>query len=482
MCLGPREKNSMEGGDPGYYREGFIAVQKAIDMALVSEYNKTLGAADISLKRFSYPPYDDDKFVAVIAALFPFIIMLSFVFTVIITAKSIVHEKETGLKEAMRLMGMKSWIYWLSWYLKTLLLLLPAIIFMSISFKIRLTLTVGDGVQKAAIMDKSNGFLFFLFLLLYVSSSITFTFMCTAFFKKANSAAAGVGIIWFFSYLPYLFISLRYSKMNLVTKLLAALLNNLAMSEGVQLIGIFEAKGTGVNFSNWTQGPSVDDDFSLFLVMCVMFFLNFVHLTFLYYFENVMPGDHGLAKPWYFPIYSLLPKRERKYERLNNETRLQGAESDDVPVFIEDEPSNRPAGVRINSVSKSYTQFGVEKKAVTNFSLNIYQEQITVLLGHNGAGKSTLISMICGLQKPSLGTIHVNDVDMVAHTSKARKFIGLCPQHNLLFADLTVYEVKLLIYFKALILYYSNFKASEIFWQAERRLLGDRGERDTRDD
>ena len=42
--------------------------------------------------------------------------VLSFIFTVIITAKSIVHEKETGVKEAMKLMGMKTWIYWLSWY------------------------------------------------------------------------------------------------------------------------------------------------------------------------------------------------------------------------------------------------------------------------------------------------------------------------------------------------------------------------------
>lgn len=35
--------------------------------------------------------------------------------------------------------------------------------------------------------------------------------------------------------------------------------------------------------------------------------------------------------------------------------------------------------------------------AVNHLSLNIYDDQITVLLGHNGAGKSTTISMLTGL-------------------------------------------------------------------------------------
>ena len=45
------------------------------------------------LKKFPYPVYNDDKFVAVVQALFPFIIILSFIFTVILTAKAIVYEK-----------------------------------------------------------------------------------------------------------------------------------------------------------------------------------------------------------------------------------------------------------------------------------------------------------------------------------------------------------------------------------------------------
>jgi ATP-binding cassette subfamily A (ABC1) protein 3 len=48
--------------------------------------------------------------------------------------------------------------------------------------------------------------------------------------------------------------------------------------------------------------------------------------------------------------------------------------------------------------------------------------------------------MITGLVEPSLGNIMINNIDIVKNTNEARKCIGLCPQHNLLFDDMTVYE------------------------------------------
>ena len=237
--LGPREKSMNDGGDPGYFREGFLPLQLAIDKALIAQFNTSISDVEIGLKRFPFPPYNNDYFVAVIQAVFPLIIIISFIITVILTAKAIVHEKETGIKEAMRLMGMKSWVYWLSWYLKTFVLLLPALFFMMIAYKIKLNVKGGD---KAAIIDNTDPVIFAIFLLLYVSSTITFTFLCTVFFKKANSAAAGSGIIFFLTYLPYIFISLRYSTLSMVTKILPLFLSNMAVSTGIQLIGMFEGK------------------------------------------------------------------------------------------------------------------------------------------------------------------------------------------------------------------------------------------------
>jgi len=233
--------------------------------------------------------------------------------------------------------------------------------------------------------------------------------MCTTFFKKANNAAAGVGVIYFFSYLPYIFISLRYEKMNLMTKILACFVNNLGMAEGIQLIGMFEGKGTGITWSNWTKGLSVDDDFSLFQVMMVLLADNFIYLILFNYFEQVIPSDHGLTKKWNYPIESIFGSSEKSnYTESNgsflNETSTtqrdintirdtnNGAKflnGTDLPVFIEDESiySSKAIGIKINNITKTFKQLGTVKKAVNNLSLNIYEGQITVLLGHNGAGK-----------------------------------------------------------------------------------------------
>lgn len=52
---------------------------------------------------------------------------------------------------------------------------------------------------------------------------------------------------------------------------------------------------------------------------------------------------------------------------------------------------------------------------VAGISLDIYEGQITALLGHNGAGKTTLISMLTGLISPTSGTASIYNlvIDMI---------------------------------------------------------------------
>nr|APD26538.1 ATP-binding cassette transporter subfamily A member 3 X1 protein [Brachionus koreanus] len=461
--LGPRNKEQINGGTPGYFAEGFLSLQKSIDFNFLNRFNNSAKSINLDLKRFPYPPYNNDPFVAIIQALFPFIIMLSFIFTVVLTAKAIVAEKESGIKEGMKLMGMKPWIYWLSWYIKTMGILLPAIIFIVISFKTPLTVESG---AKASIINKTDAFLFFLFLILYASSSVTLTFVCSTFFKKANSGAAGAGVIWFFSYLPYIFISLRYEKLTLGLKVISCFVNNLAMSLGIQLIGMFEGKGTGIDFSNWSEGLSVDDSFSLLNVMIIMLANNLINLILLYYFDNVLPGDKGIAKDWLFPFHFILKKKKKRVnseinlKKMDNNLNINGTYENSIDNgSFENESvySNKKIGIKIERITKKFKQLGMIKQAVGDLSLNIYEGQISVLLGHNGAGKSTTISMITGLTEPTSGRILVNDIDVVKQTKQARKCIGFCPQYNLLFDNLTVYEH--LKFFSKL---KENFNESEI--------------------
>ncbi|KAL4686019.1 hypothetical protein H8959_001616, partial [Pygathrix nigripes] len=80
------------------------------------------------------------------------------------------------------------------------------------------------------------------------------------------------------------------------------------------------------------------------------------------------------------------------------------------------------------------------KVAVNDLSLNLYEGQITVLLGHNGAGKSTTLSILSGLYPPTSGNAYINGYSISKQMVQIRKSLGLCPQQNLLFNYLTVSE------------------------------------------
>lgn len=94
-------------------------------------------------------------------------------------------------------------------------------------------------------------------------------------------------------------------------------------------------------------------------------------------------------------------------------------------------------GIDIRGLTKIYEK---EKRAVNNIFLRMYEGQITVLLGHNGAGKTTTMSMLTGMENPSFGTAVVNGYDLRTQIGKVRQSLGLCPQHNILFDELTVAE------------------------------------------
>lgn len=81
--------------------------------------------------------------------------------------------------------------------------------------------------------------------------------------------------------------------------------------------------------------------------------------------------------------------------------------------------------ISIRNLSKIYDGGVV---ALDDVSLDIRQGEILALLGPNGAGKTTLISTICGLIRPSSGSVSVGGHDILSEYRAARSLIGLVPQ------------------------------------------------------
>ena len=79
----------------------------------------------------------------------------------------------------------------------------------------------------------------------------------------------------------------------------------------------------------------------------------------------------------------------------------------------------------IDNLSKKYDN---GFNALKTINLNIKKGEIFAMLGPNGAGKTTLISIICGIVKPTSGTVTVNGFDIINDYRETRSKIGLVPQ------------------------------------------------------
>ena len=81
--------------------------------------------------------------------------------------------------------------------------------------------------------------------------------------------------------------------------------------------------------------------------------------------------------------------------------------------------------IRISGLGKTYdTGF----QALKSVDLDIQPGEIFALLGPNGAGKTTLIGAVCGIVRPTAGTIIVDGFDNQTQYREARARVGLVPQ------------------------------------------------------
>ena len=102
--------------------------------------------------------------------------------------------------------------------------------------------------------------------------------------------------------------------------------------------------------------------------------------------------------------------------------------------------------IHIGQLAKQYKDS--DFYAVEPMDLSIVDSEIFGLLGPNGAGKTTLISLICGLLKPTSGTIEIDGLNYRENKREIQYLIGVAPQEYALYPTLTAFEN--LMYFGAM--------------------------------
>ncbi|KAK6173673.1 hypothetical protein SNE40_017083 [Patella caerulea] len=413
-----------------YYQSKFVHYQRYLDEAIIRSLTPTTNLTDYeySIQQMPYPAYELDETIPIFQFMFPIVLCFSFIVSAFITAKNIIYEKENNLKESMKMMGLKSSANWTAWFLTVFIYLLVSVILYTVAMAIPMG-------SNGRVLSHSDLSVIFVFLLCYVISIISFCFLVSVFFDRANLGASVTGIAYFLSFVPVFVIFAKYPSMSRNEKLGASILSNTAMGLGGYIIGFYEYTGEGVQWSNIASPALLEDNFCMLDAMLMLLGDSAIYLTLMWYIENVYPGKYGVPKPFYFPFTKNYWCGTTPVFSVKNERTTKN------PKYFEKDPTGRQAGIVISGLTKEFkSSRGKKIVAVDNMNLNVFQGQITVLLGHNGAGKTTTMSMLTGFIPPTSGKATVNGHDITSDIDGVRKSLGLCPQHNILFDTLTVGE------------------------------------------
>uniref|UniRef100_A0A452QTV9 ABC transporter domain-containing protein n=1 Tax=Ursus americanus TaxID=9643 RepID=A0A452QTV9_URSAM len=431
------------------YNYIFVPLQDMIERAIISvQTGQEAVEPAAQTQAIPYPCHTRDLFLNNVGFFFPLIMMLTWMVSVASMVRKLVYEREIQIEEYMRMMGVHPTVFFLAWFLENMAMLALSSAALAVILK------------ASGIFAHSDACLIFLFLLDFAVSVVMLSYFLSAFFSRANTAALCTSLVYMISFLPYIVLLVLHNQLSVVAQTFLCLLSTTAFGQGVFFVTFLEGQEAGVQWSNVYQPPE-QTGMTFGSVCWMILFDSGLYFLCGWYLNNLIPGTFGLRKPWYFPftasywknLCGLVAKRPHApgsdlsfiNEHFDNKgSSLQNGEG---------KPGGGPPGVALISVTKEYEP---HKAAVRDLTLTFHRDQITALLGTNGAGKTTVISMLTGLHAPTSGTIFINGKNLQTDLSSIRRELGVCPQQDVLFDNLTVREHLLL---------FASVKAPQWAWK-----------------
>ncbi|KAM9095067.1 phospholipid-transporting ATPase ABCA7 isoform 8-T9 [Sarcophilus harrisii] len=407
--------------DMRYVWGGFVYLQDLLEGAVVRVLNVSARPASIYLQQMPYPCYVDDVFLRVLNRSLPLFLTLAWIYSVALTVKGVVQEKEARLRDTMLAMGLSRGVLWTSWFISSLL---PFLVSSSL---LVLILKQGD------ILPYSHPLLVFLFLAAFAVATVCQSFLFSAAFSHANVAAACGGLLYFTLYLPYVLCVAWRDRMPQALRLAASLLSPVAFGFGCEYFSLYEEQGVGIQWHNLGRSPVAGDIYSLALSEALLLLDAGLYAAATWYIEAICPGQYGIPQPWNFPF-----RKSYWCGELGLVSLDPGPSKNDSQVLVEEPSPGLQVGVSLQGLVKYYP--GSARPALQGLSLDFYEGHITAFLGHNGAGKTTTLSILSGLFPPTRGSALILGQDVSSNRAAVRRNLGLCPQHNVLFDILTVEE------------------------------------------
>ncbi|DAA18077.1 TPA: ATP-binding cassette, sub-family A (ABC1), member 9-like, partial [Bos taurus] len=406
-----------------YWKNGFVAFQTAINAAIIevttnhSVMEELISVVGINMRT---PPFISKG--ESINEWFIFICIVYFSPFVYVASLNITKERKK-FKKLMTAMGLQQSAFWLSW----------ALMYAGFVFVVSIFMTL---VIKLFQMVILTGFVVLVSLFtLYGLSLVTLAFLLCVLIKRP--ILTGVVGSLFTVFWGCLGFTALYRQLPSSLGWALCLFSPFAFTAGVAQISHQEYHVSGVVFPD----PS-GESYTMIVLFFLLAFDTLLYLTLTLYFEHILPDESGQRhSPLFFLKSSFWSQHKNTHhEVFGNEMNSELSCDDSFePVSPE---FHRKEAIRIRNLRKEYKGKPEKVEALQGICLDVYEGQLTAILGHSGAGKSSLLSILGGWSACTEGsaTIYNTQLSEIINMEEIRNYTGFCPQFNIYFDFLTVRE------------------------------------------
>lgn len=422
----------------GIYLPYVHAIERAIFSTLGSGFEY-----DFTVSKMAHPALPRFNIIAMVG---PGVIFAAIMFNLVIQAGMIVAEKELKLRESMRVMGLIDGVYWLSWIvLNVTMNILAAFLLIAAGHVFRLPMFVRNDFGTYAVL-----------FLLFALAMVPIGLLLSTLVSKSSTATTAGFAVFLIGTLIQSFSAILYLESSGPEAAFAfSFLPFVVFGKGLSDL----ASATTNEYQPGIRWKARFDNDWWPLQKTYYFLIGdfFLYLIIALYIDNVFYSK----RPWYFivsPTYWRgAPKvsSNKTKQSSKNKENIKGSdyEVDDVDEDVAAEELMIRSGdipvskaVVLNRLSMTYSKnkymcCGKQSfRAVKDVCVSLEDGQLFCLLGHNGAGKSTTIGMLTGLLKPTGGDATIFGHSIITSMDQIRENMGVCPQHDVLWPQLTARE------------------------------------------
>lgn len=250
--------------------------------------------------------------------------------------------------------------------------------------------------------------------------------MMSSIFTYTITSVVASSVIWFLSYAPYFSQVCLYDEgLDNLDNFFLMIFHNTALGYLFDGIIIYELYASEMSISDFLSVVHLDNPLTTGKCILIMLIQAVAYLIVALCIEE--------GRIIYGKICDFLHNGKIVSDLEKNLREGFTVHSVKHESFIHEILGRSTTVVNIQRLSKVYEQ----EIVVKNVNLELYENQITILIGHNGCGKTTLLRMLCGLIEPTTGTIIMDGFNLKKDRKFACASLGVCFADSLLYANLT---------------------------------------------